>query len=146
MTSNYPEFKKYVEKKFLSMANFSAQMTGSFDRYKTLSNLEDTEDNYSWISELQETAENTEFNKKRIMISGFDRRSIKARMKHIIAKRNKEYENLFDDMRVRKWSKYKAVDWLNENRISHSYYSAVIHGTHQRKNAAFENLWTKLGL
>ena len=144
MTSNFLSFKKIVESKFESMSNFSFLTTGSFQAYKGLENLRDTKENYGVIEVKIGLATLTDFDKEKCVVSDFDRRAIKARMEYILETRNEEYDDLFEDKTS--WSTFKASDWLEENKISPTYYSAVINGRIVRKNLAYERLIKLMGL
>ena len=130
MTANFKQFKELVEKKFGSLSNYSMIATGSFQTYKGLRCLSNTDDNYWKINDLKKLAKKTKFDLGKVEISGLDRLAIKCRMDHII-----------------KTTDYKTVaEWLKDNQIFHPWYSGTISGRLKRKHLAFENLWKKLGL
>ena len=124
MTSNFPEFKEFVESKFESLSNFSFLVTGSFQTYQGLENSKDTR----LITKLLKLAMYLDFDREKVEITDFDREKIKARMGYIL----KTHKN--------------ESHWLRKNNISHSYFSAVKNGKIVRKNLAYERLITKLGL
>ena len=130
MTPNFKDFKKLVKEKFKSLSNFSKIITGSFISYQGLQCLRNTDDNYWKIYALKKLAKKTDFDRRKVEISGFEIASIKVQMQFIIE--TTDHENAFQ--------------WLKANHISYSRYSGIINGRLKRKDLAFENLWKKLEL
>ena len=130
MTPNFKDFKKLVKEKFKSLSNFSKIITGSFISYQGLQCLRNTDDNYWKIDALKKLAKKTDFDRRKVEISGFEIASIKVQMQFIIE--TTDHENAFQ--------------WLKANHISYSRYSGIINGRLKRKDLAFENLWKKLEL
>lgn len=137
MTVNFLAFKRYVEKKFGSMAKFSFLMTGTtYGKFKRLENLPDTEANYNRIWKLHDAAKKLKNDPGKTTVSDENRNAIISKMKEIVEK----------NQGPSKGTTYKKIDWLNANSISQTYFSSVTKGRYTNKNLAYERLVEKLGL